>query len=46
MPMGAFRGANPLERIVAIADKCPQTSCGLPTQVVNDKGRYHQSTHG
>jgi hypothetical protein len=31
--LGAFRRGNPLKRIVA------QTSCGLPTQVMNDKGR-------
>jgi hypothetical protein len=44
MPLGAFRGGNPLERIVAISEKCPQPAVGLPTQIVNDKGRYHQQS--
>ena len=41
MPLGAFRGGSPLERLVAISDKRPQRSFSLLTQVVNDKGRYH-----
>ena len=39
--MGTFRVGNPLEQIVPISDNDPKPAAGLPTEVVNDKGRYH-----
>jgi hypothetical protein len=38
--LGAFRIGNPLEKIVPISDNDPKAAAGMPTEVVNDKGRY------
>jgi hypothetical protein len=42
--MGAFRSGHPLERMVAIRQVTQKPVAGLPTQVVNDKGRYLQES--
>jgi hypothetical protein len=42
MPFGAFRGSKPGELIVAVWGKRPEFVARLPTQIVNDKGRYRQ----
>lgn len=44
MSLGAFRVGNPLEQIVPISDNDPKPAAGLPTEVVNDKGRSHQQS--
>jgi hypothetical protein len=43
MLSGAFRGGNPLGRIVAMSDKIPPRIIpGCQSKVVNDNGRYRQ----